>query len=431
MVLPMDSKAITQLSASPNLEFEIYSEGWSAEETADNIRQAVERAFARLKGARPYTDSADLPITMSLGFLGDARAEKGFHILPELVKLWRKDRSPRRRLTAQIFHPKPASDVRMAKAMDDLMYAPADLVDRHLGALSSKQYREVLAASDVVFNAYDRENYIARSSGVFAEALMAGKPVITTAGTWMSGLMGDWSDPYHDEALAGCAWHGAKVFRAAHPKWRQLGAEGDAELKRALHPPGLIALAHDRTAYINVEKPLRATHLRIQVELDTPHRDQPFRVVCGWRTPDLRMVREEHFDLNAATATTISALVRAPLGSSNVWLGMTTTLPKAMIGLVKLEATWLATAEAVAFQPGGRTVPVLFSEHTAAASIDLAFCDIIENIEAYRASCDWIRERWTAFQTPQRVFNDVISASNLSPAGGDAPLRITGREWLQ
>jgi glycosyltransferase involved in cell wall biosynthesis len=52
--------------------------------------------------------------------------------------------------------------------------------------MSEKDYHEILASSDVVILPYDQNAYGARSSGILAQALAAGKPVVVPADTWMA-----------------------------------------------------------------------------------------------------------------------------------------------------------------------------------------------------------------------------------------------------
>jgi len=52
--------------------------------------------------------------------------------------------------------------------------------------LSTEEYYRLLSAADVVLLPYWREIYVSRTSGIFAEAVAAGKPVIVTEDTWMS-----------------------------------------------------------------------------------------------------------------------------------------------------------------------------------------------------------------------------------------------------
>lgn len=53
-------------------------------------------------------------------------------------------------------------------------------------SLSTEDYFELLKTADVVALPYWRDIYVARTSGVFLEAVAAGKPVICTLDTWMS-----------------------------------------------------------------------------------------------------------------------------------------------------------------------------------------------------------------------------------------------------
>jgi glycosyltransferase involved in cell wall biosynthesis len=52
--------------------------------------------------------------------------------------------------------------------------------------LGRREYRDLLGSSDVVLLPYHLDHYTRRTSGVFCEALVAGKPVISTEGSWMS-----------------------------------------------------------------------------------------------------------------------------------------------------------------------------------------------------------------------------------------------------
>ena len=53
-------------------------------------------------------------------------------------------------------------------------------------SLSSDDYFELLRTADIVALPYWRDVYVARTSGVFLEAVAAGKPVVCTLDTWMS-----------------------------------------------------------------------------------------------------------------------------------------------------------------------------------------------------------------------------------------------------
>ena len=52
--------------------------------------------------------------------------------------------------------------------------------------LTSSQYYDLLERADIVLLPYTLENYHSQTSGIFAEALAAGKPVVVPRGTWMA-----------------------------------------------------------------------------------------------------------------------------------------------------------------------------------------------------------------------------------------------------
>lgn len=71
-------------------------------------------------------------------------------------------------------------------------------------ALPRSDYLGWLHASDVILLPYDAKTYAERTSGIFVEAIAAGKPAPTTAGTWMANellkydlaeLILDWNSP--------------------------------------------------------------------------------------------------------------------------------------------------------------------------------------------------------------------------------------------
>jgi glycosyltransferase involved in cell wall biosynthesis len=55
--------------------------------------------------------------------------------------------------------------------------------------LSEREYYELLDQADIVALPFRRRIYAASTSGGFVEALAMGKPVVVTAGTWMSAQL--------------------------------------------------------------------------------------------------------------------------------------------------------------------------------------------------------------------------------------------------
>jgi hypothetical protein len=121
-------------------------------------------------------------------YLGDARFEKGYHHLPALVQdLWSELVAPGRvRFVVQSNYNVPLGEPKAVVARAQLEAYPSDRVQLIKKPLASDEYWRVLAQSDICLLLYDRDQYWARSSGILAESLAAGIPVIAPTGTWMS-----------------------------------------------------------------------------------------------------------------------------------------------------------------------------------------------------------------------------------------------------
>ncbi len=121
-------------------------------------------------------------------YLGDARAEKGYHHLPRLVgDLWADDIEPGRVVfTIQSNFNVPQGEPEAVVARAQLESFAPDKVRLTSAPLSSADYRRLLLSADVVLLPYERDNYYARSSGILVEALSAGIPVIVPAGSWLA-----------------------------------------------------------------------------------------------------------------------------------------------------------------------------------------------------------------------------------------------------
>jgi glycosyltransferase involved in cell wall biosynthesis len=115
--------------------------------------------------------------------LGNARLEKGFVDLMEAISLLSPEQPERTmRFTIQCHQP----DGGCRKALRRL--ENTDMPGIHLlhHDLGRQEYLDLLGSSDVVLLPYHLDHYARRTSGVFCEALVAGKPVISTEGSWMS-----------------------------------------------------------------------------------------------------------------------------------------------------------------------------------------------------------------------------------------------------
>jgi len=63
------------------------------------------------------------------------------------------------------------------------------------GYIRRSCYLELIEEASCVILAYDPDRYRLRSSSILIEALGMGRPVITTAGTWMAGIVEEYGLP--------------------------------------------------------------------------------------------------------------------------------------------------------------------------------------------------------------------------------------------
>lgn len=120
---------------------------------------------------------------LKLVSLGNARDEKGIIEILEAIKiLHERDELHRYQFYLQVND--TTSEIN--ELVDKIKELRSNNVFFIMDALSSDQYYELLHNSDVVLIPYWRSVYQSRTSGIFTEALAAGKPVIVTEDTWMS-----------------------------------------------------------------------------------------------------------------------------------------------------------------------------------------------------------------------------------------------------
>ncbi|MBD2363483.1 glycosyltransferase [Anabaena minutissima FACHB-250] len=125
---------------------------------------------------------------INIVYLGDARPEKGYQYLPQLVDaLWFSHIQPGKvKFTIQSNFNLPGGEPGMQEARLRLEQYPSNKVRLLKEPLSTEDYYEVLASADILVIPYLPESYTVRSSGVLVESLTAGKPVVVPAGSWMA-----------------------------------------------------------------------------------------------------------------------------------------------------------------------------------------------------------------------------------------------------
>ena len=179
---------------------------WTDSDQLTYEYRMVEPSFDTLPIPHTCPKPENPPASSTVSYLGDARAEKGYHRLPRVAAdLWEShvERGSLRFLIQSNFNI-PGGEPAAAVARNQLehMAAPGklELLYEPLGA---QEYEKALAESLALLLPYDPQNYYARSSGICAEALAQGIPVIAPAGSWPARQFAQELYKYHDGLRAG------------------------------------------------------------------------------------------------------------------------------------------------------------------------------------------------------------------------------------
>jgi hypothetical protein len=145
----------------------------------------------------PTWDSSDFPAPgnsafLNLSYLGDARMEKSFN---ELVELVPTVLAHNKKLSIQINY-QGGAGLTVEPARNHIIHKTSSSITVVDNALSSSEYRDAIFLSNLIYINYDPFNYRYRSSGVFVEAVTANKPVLVSNGSWMHYELTKLSRPY-------------------------------------------------------------------------------------------------------------------------------------------------------------------------------------------------------------------------------------------
>jgi glycosyltransferase involved in cell wall biosynthesis len=175
--------------------------------------------------------------------LGNARREKGFSEIIQAVALLAPQRSGGQlQFRIQCHHPDHESASLLAGGRPGgpgLTWLKTALPDR--------EYVEELVQADVILLPYHLDYYASRTSGVFCEARVAGKPVVATEGSWMGDRVaregGGWLVPDRDPSgLAACLEKIPSEFAMIAAEARALAENARLEFCRQAFVRGLLEL---------------------------------------------------------------------------------------------------------------------------------------------------------------------------------------------
>jgi hypothetical protein len=138
-----------------------------------------------LPAAETRGDATARPL--QIVYAGDARREKGFHLLPALVDALAGGILPHRaRFIIQANSGVRESDPEIAAARHRLAAYPKNQVELREQRLSLAGFHHLILGADIILLPYEHAAYRRRSSGVLVQALIAGCPVVVPRDTWLA-----------------------------------------------------------------------------------------------------------------------------------------------------------------------------------------------------------------------------------------------------
>jgi hypothetical protein len=119
---------------------------------------------------------------LRFAYAGEARRNKGFHLLPHAVGTLQNVIGAAQVHFAIQAYSSDHGDEAVGAALAEM----PEGVTLYTQPLDEEAYEGFLAAADVIVIPYLRANYHAQTSGIYAEAVSLAKPVIVPSHTWMA-----------------------------------------------------------------------------------------------------------------------------------------------------------------------------------------------------------------------------------------------------
>ncbi|MGH9909895.1 MAG: hypothetical protein ACRD32_04580, partial [Nitrososphaerales archaeon] len=212
------------------------------------------------------TESNNGPLLIT--YIGNARTEKGYHHLPHIVDdLWSEYvKTGKVRFAFQSDLNISGGEPKVVVALSQLEHFPKDKVQLIYNPLSPEEYEKLLLSSNIVLLPYEPDHYYARSSGILAESLAVGIPVIVPAGTWMAGQFIREIYRYHSTLH-----QRLKIIESYHDSDLPLHVRGHPETEALIN--GEITFGGESTkVYCWLRRPSAATHILISLDIEARSR---------------------------------------------------------------------------------------------------------------------------------------------------------------
>ncbi|HEX5445131.1 MAG TPA: hypothetical protein VFW87_14930 [Pirellulales bacterium] len=351
--------------------------------------------------------------TLEIAYAGDARPEKGYHHLPRLVQdVWHDcvangKASFRIQSNFNTPHGEPAAIV----ARSQLAAFAPEKVRLLLAPLTSDDYRQLVVRSDLMLVLYHRDNYYARSSGVFVEALAAGIPVVAPAGSWMASELENEIHAYHRSLLQRPEIACTEV-EGARQAWRTAGSRKDWRMA-----DGLLNLSGSAARLCNLDVPPESKYLLVSFHNHSSTAGNSVRVTAHFSCSSERPRARAEAISGGHPARPASVLLRVPAGVDCVQLRLRGAFTDKAIPLGDLRFYFLRS-------PGELPRSAIGAIYAEPGEIADAVREVVQHHGHYRATAQAKSISWAAFHEPGHLVRRLLDRAGVA---SDSPIGTAQR----
>ncbi|HEX4000208.1 MAG TPA: hypothetical protein VHX65_16770 [Pirellulales bacterium] len=383
----------TTLAADHRLHFYATTEGLAVQYNRLGVAQFQSLPYPAnpaLQSSRDRSATHSGPLRIT--YLGDARHEKGYQFLPQIIGGISNDAAAGNRIRfiiqSDCNFSLPAQGANVAVVESKAMLERLD--PKHIklldAPLDSEEFARQTLQTDIGLLPYDRAAYNVRCSGILVDLLAIGAPVVVPAGTWLADQLAEPNREYHVSLR-----HGQRVCARAITKAgvRLAVPSGAGNLVLFCRWPVDLKLCSG--AYAAVEATCWGSN---------GTRLASWPTVVGPGRPDRLS----------------TAFVRLPEGTEAVSLEWRNAYGSQPLDFREVEACFLA-AEADRQTPRGAVGLVA----TDAAQFSILLVEIIEQYAHYRQTALGLARRWIDWHSPARVVAELLSQRPSIPLPGSSP----------
>ena len=416
------------------------------EQSVEELRRVLHNAVARLAGREVYfyTDTEELtaqynhlgvaafrtlPIPhthrpverdslqrpLRVVYSGDARREKGYHLLPHVIQdLWSDYvETGKVEFALQSNYNVEGGEPEAVISRCQLEHFPSGPVRLFKEPLSSVDYQGLLLSGDIHLLLYDAANYYARSSGILVEALSVGVPVLVPAGTWLARqFLADYYD--HQERLRDQLGRVASKD-GSRIRWH---LHGNPSVNPCL--AGEVMATAQGKAFCWLRVPAGADRLMVSFRIgkDPPavmlyvdQLDQGRRSVVPLLPRLIEVERESR--------KAVGLLTLAP-GAVRLWLAFGAPYVNRQVSVSDITIDFLSAAQDTRQAPTG-AVGLIYN--TPAEIPDL-LRELIDEYPHYRRTARAFAAKWTFYHNADRLVQELEVVTGHSPERRALPVNV-------